>query len=59
MQWRETRTIGTQIKDLKAQLPAVDEEGKIPASPAGTEIATLEEVRHYLTGLFWLLAWVL
>lgn len=48
VQWRETRTIGTQIKDLKAQLPTPDDEGNTPPSPVATEVAALEEVRRLL-----------
>lgn len=47
-QWRETRTIGTQIKDLKAQLPPPDDEGSTPPSPVATEITALEEKRKTL-----------
>lgn len=40
--------MGTQIKDLKAQLPTPDEGGSTPPSPVATEITALEEVRTYL-----------
>ena len=45
VQWRETRTIGTSIKDLQAQLPGPDAEGNAVASPLDGEVAALKAVR--------------
>eukprot|EP00892_Ulva_mutabilis_P006469 jgi/Ulvmu1/4194/UM019_0173.1 len=47
-QWRETRTIGAQIKDLKARLPAADADGNLPLSPIATEVEELEQKRKML-----------
>jgi hypothetical protein len=45
-QWRRTRTIGDDIKALKAQLPKPAAEGEpAPASPLTAQIAGLEKVR--------------
>jgi hypothetical protein len=44
-QWRRTRTIGDDIKGLKAQLPKPAAEGEAaPASPLTAQIADLEKV---------------
>jgi hypothetical protein len=45
VQWRETRTIGDKIKELKKELPAKDSEGKQPSSPLDGEIKAMENVR--------------
>jgi hypothetical protein len=45
LQWRETRTIGDKIKDLKKQLPAKESEGEQPTSPLDVEIKSMEAVR--------------
>ena len=39
----------SQIKELKAQLPTVGEDGVVPASPAREKIAELEAMRKELT----------
>jgi hypothetical protein len=45
-QWRRTRTIGDDIKALKAQLPKPAEgEAAPPPSPIATQVAALEKVR--------------
>lgn len=45
-QWRRTRTIGDDIKALKAQLPKPAAEGEpAPASPLTAQISDLEKVR--------------
>ena len=41
---RQTRTIPTQIKELKAELPKPDAEGNRPSSPLDQEISELEQV---------------
>jgi hypothetical protein len=47
-QWRRTRTIGDDIKALKAQLPKPAAEGEpAPASPLTAQIAGLEKVRGF------------
>ena len=43
---RQTRTIPTQIKELKAELPKPDAEGNRPSSPLDQEISELEQVRR-------------
>jgi hypothetical protein len=45
LQWRETRTIGGKIKELKNELPPKDSEGNRPASPIDDDIKALEEVK--------------
>lgn len=47
-QWREARTAGDTIRDLKAQLPKADESGNRPASPLDAQIAELEAKRKDL-----------
>lgn len=49
LQWRETRTLPSAIKELKAQLPAKNEEGERPASPLDDELEALEQVLCTLT----------
>lgn len=44
-QWRRTRTAPEQIKELKAQLPKPDADGKRPSSALDGQIAELEAVR--------------
>lgn len=44
-QWRRVRTIQDDISELKKQLPAKGEDGKIPPSPVDAQIAALTEVR--------------
>jgi hypothetical protein len=46
-QWRRTRTIGDDIKALKAQLPKPAADGEAPAAPAAltAQISGLEKVR--------------
>jgi hypothetical protein len=48
VQIRRARTIPAEIKELKAQLPKADEEGKRPKSPLDDQIAQLEQVREAL-----------
>lgn len=45
-QWRRTRTIGDDIKALKAQLPKPAADGEAPAAPAAltAQISGLEKV---------------
>lgn len=43
-QWRRTRTIGDDIKALKAQLPKVAEGETAPPSPVAGQVAALEQV---------------
>ena len=43
-QWRRTRTAPEQIKELKAQLPTPDADGKRPSSALDGQIAELEAV---------------
>jgi hypothetical protein len=43
------RTIGDNIKALKAELPPKDEDGHRPQSPLDGEIQTLEAVRRHAT----------
>lgn len=43
-QWRRVRTIQDDINDLKKQLPAKGEDGKIPPSPVDAQISALSEV---------------
>ena len=45
-QWRRTRTAPEQIKELKAQLPKPDAEGKRPSSALDEQIAELEAVGY-------------
>ncbi|KAK9823460.1 hypothetical protein WJX72_002911 [[Myrmecia] bisecta] len=47
-QWRATRLIPQEIKQLKAQLPKPDAEGKRPPTPLDAEIAELEQIRKDL-----------
>ena len=48
-QWRRTRTIGDDIKALKAQLPKPAADGEAPAAPAALtqQLADLEKVGHH------------
>ncbi|KAK9824790.1 hypothetical protein WJX74_008967 [Apatococcus lobatus] len=48
-QWRRTRTAPEQIKELKAQLPKPDADGKRPSSALDGQIAELEAQRKELT----------
>ena len=48
-EWRRTRLIPGEIKELKAQLPPADEEGKRPPSPIQEQIEALEKVRDSLS----------
>jgi len=41
---RQTRTIPTQIRELKAELPKPDAEGNRASSPLDQEISDLEQV---------------
>ena len=41
---RQTRTIPTQIRELKAELPKPDAEGNRASSPLDQEISELEQV---------------
>ena len=43
-QWRRTRTIPEELKQLKQQLPPKDEEGNRPVTKLDGRIAALEEV---------------
>lgn len=43
-QWRRTRTIPEELKELKSQLPPKDAEGNRPTSKLDGRIAALEEV---------------
>lgn len=43
-QWRRTRTIPEELKELRKQLPPKDEEGKRPVTKIDGRIAALEEV---------------
>lgn len=47
-QWRRTRTVPDEIKELKKQLPPAGEDGKRPPSPLDAKIAELEEERKVL-----------
>lgn len=47
-QWRSLREIGSDIRDLKKELPPVGEDGVRPASPLDGEISFLEEVMNVL-----------
>lgn len=47
-QWRRTRTIGDEIKELKKALPAAAEDGTRAASPLDAQILTLEQDRKGL-----------
>ena len=44
-QWRRTRTIPEELKQLKKELPEKDAEGNRPVSKVDGRIAALEEVR--------------
>jgi len=43
-QWRRTRTIPEELKELRKQLPPKDEEGNRPVTKIDGRIAALEEV---------------
>ena len=43
-QWRRTRELGNEIRELKKQLPAVAEDGTRPASPVAAMIEEAEAV---------------
>ena len=43
-QWRRTRTIPEELKQLKKELPEKDAEGNRPVSKVDGRIAALEEV---------------
>lgn len=43
-QWRRTRTIPEELKQLKQQLPPKDEQGNRPVTKLDGRIAALEEV---------------
>lgn len=45
-QWRRTRTIGEEIKELKKQLPPAAEDGTRPASPVAAQVEQMEKVRR-------------
>ncbi|CAD7704339.1 unnamed protein product [Ostreobium quekettii] len=47
-QWRRTREIGNEIKELKKELPAVGADGVRPASPLNAQIAEMEQIRKEL-----------
>lgn len=48
LQWRHTRELAQQIKDLKSQRPALAEEAEAPATPSALDqsISELEKVCH-------------
>lgn len=43
-QWKRTREVGDEIRELKKQLPAVGADGVRPASPVDSVIAQKETV---------------
>lgn len=45
LQWRRTRDLATEIKQLKEQLPKPDAEGKRPASALDGQVTALEQER--------------
>ena len=47
-QWRRTRTIPEELKELKKQLPPKDEQGNRPVTKLDGRIAALEEVQPLL-----------
>eukprot|EP00798_Chlamydomonas_sp_ICE-L_P003326 gene3326-13357_t len=52
-QWRRTRTVGDEIRELKKTLPAVGEDGVRPPSPVDSQITAKEtEQKELVAGNF-------